>query len=255
MAHLQTIYDNSRTPGFSLALCREFSHLSQLAYWSERDIQSLMSIEPLCRSAVMIDRDDAQCLAVQLPNCSLLAFRGTELNIVDWLRNLDYRKEPWRVGHIHRGFGHEWNLLADDIRGWLVDNNAGPVFLMGHSKGGAEAQAGVHDVSQWGYSIGGIYTFGSPRLFSSPAQQWYDSKFGLRSWRVKHSNDIVCHTPPCWRDYVHAGQFVYLGEDGGVTLHLKGWAKWRRQLRSYRADAVEDHFIEGYCEALDNSLE
>jgi len=135
----------------------------------------------------------------------VVAFRGTEQKTSDWLT--DARAVPKQEGvtKVHTGF-HEALLVNEDIDGFTAmqrveefldapeakDANGEllPVFITGHSLGGALALLAA---KQLGSKIDGAsYTYGAPRVAN------YDYFRGMKTpvFRVVNSSDIVPRVPP-----------------------------------------------------------
>ena len=135
----------------------------------------------------------------------VIAFRGTEKKISDWLT--DARAIPIRKGatKVHTGFfealkvntGEDGKTALDKVKEVLdspetKDANGEPLrlFITGHSLGGALALLTTKllapDVN------GACYTFGAPRI----ANYEYFERVKTPVYRVVNSSDIVPRVPP-----------------------------------------------------------
>ena len=131
---------------------------------------------------------DAQCCLLEFPGGAILAYRGTE-SFQDWKTNIKVGRTVQNFGKVHSGFwdsmnalwdekpktysaleahqvsqGPETNTLKAEIDSLVTANL--PLFLCGHSLGGAMALlSGVKLFSQHGGTglIKAVYTFGQPR--------------------------------------------------------------------------------------------
>ena len=131
----------------------------------------------------------------------VLAYRGTEKRIDDWLTDADAK--PNEQG-VHTGF---WNALnrkqkngvtaLQAVRkilkgaGWKAgDTKALPLFITGHSLGGALALLTTRELAP--DINGACYTYGAPRIAN------YDYFKGMKTpvFRVVNSADIVPRVPP-----------------------------------------------------------
>ena len=136
------------------------------------------------------------------PAYLVIAFRGTEKKVSDWLTDANCVPRSEGSGKVHTGF---WRAMAENqdprtgetIEGKIrriIDEAAvdgpHPLFITGHSLGGALALLAtklvVPDVD------GACYTFGAPRV----ANYEYFSKVKTPVYRVVNSSDIVPNVPP-----------------------------------------------------------
>jgi len=135
----------------------------------------------------------------------VIAFRGTEAKVSDWLT--DAFAVPTQVGtiKIHTGFNNAFsvntnekgrtveNILSDILNSnqALGDNGTPlPLFLTGHSLGGALALLATRQLAS--NINGACYTFGGPRV----ANYEYFENIKTPVYRVVNSSDIVPKIPP-----------------------------------------------------------
>lgn len=120
--------------------------------------------------------ESGDLLLVEFPEFLVLAFRGTEGMTLrggaDWLRNLEVGPMvPWwtegQAGGAVMASGFGSALMG--FRGYLpyLLNQLGakgkPIWLTGHSQGGALASLAAPWLKAEGHTIAGIATFGAPR--------------------------------------------------------------------------------------------
>lgn len=188
--------------------------LAELSRWIYRDQGRAAALQPVAlREVWFLDRRGTQCgLVTPVTGApfTVLAFRGTN-ELRDWLVNLRALPRRWpRGGLVHRGFLQAllqvWRPLRQQLR-----QCTGPLFVTGHSLGGALATLA-------GAVLGprAIYTFGAPRVG--------DAAFGATVqaplYRVVNRRDVVPRLPtqgPLLR-FVHAGTECRIGDDGRLTL-------------------------------------
>jgi triacylglycerol lipase len=135
----------------------------------------------------------------------VIAFRGTEDKISDWLT--DAYAVPTQVGatKIHTGFYNAFSvntdengstietILSDILKSNHALNENGcplPLFLTGHSLGGALALLATRQLAS--DINGACYTFGAPRV----ASYEYFENIKTPVYRVTNSSDIVPKIPP-----------------------------------------------------------
>lgn len=143
----------------------------------------------------------------------IVVFRGTELKsnflqpVLDWHANLafDLVTRPGLPGRVHHGLADGAIALSgqiDDILRELQAVRARPVWLTGHSQGGALATlmgAKLTDCQ-------GVYTFGAPRV----GDQAFKDAYSTPLWRICNQNDPVSRVPFEWfLGYRHVGQSVW----------------------------------------------
>ena len=169
-----------------------------------------------------------QCFIAANDQTIILCFRGTQADkprdIFDDLKAVPMR-HPAIPGWVHRGFctalDQVWDHNAktslifpkDDAQAHsgLVeclhafrhdasgcDSHPQKVWITGHSLGGALAVMAAARLIGEGIlapaDIGGVYTFGQPRVGDGRFQRQYP--LGERHFRVVNSNDIVTRLPP-----------------------------------------------------------
>jgi triacylglycerol lipase len=71
--------------------------------------------------------------------------------------------------------------------------------------------------------VGGLYTFGSPRVGDRLFAQNFNNQFKNQSFRVVNNRDIVPRLPPHQTGYSHVGTFLYLSDSIRITDDLYWW--------------------------------
>lgn len=177
---------------------------------------------------------------------AVLVFKGTStkheavIDIQWWHTKQNHLKFAY-------GFYNAYQTLFPAFSDFLKSNKL-PLFITGHSLGGAMAiVAAMNEVCE------ACYTFGSPRVSEG---------FGLDKsksiFRVVHSDDVVpCFPPFIFGYWGSIGKMVYLCNDmvlTGFTAHLvrlfMQFAPIARKMFLEVVDWVKDHFIDGYIKAL-----
>ena len=138
------------------------------------------------------------------PPYLVLAFRGTEKKVSDWLT--DARCVPTLDGatKVHTGFleaftkakdseGRTARQVVEDLLSRPESKEGGrglPLFITGHSLGGALALLATKLVAP--DVTGACYTFGAPRVANYEYFRWLKTPV----YRVVNSSDIVPRVPP-----------------------------------------------------------
>lgn len=101
------------------------------------------------------------------PGMAVLAFRGTQ-QVTDWMTNLNAATTPVSssggetLGNVHRGFNEAFLSVHDQIDPLLEGDDELPLFITGHSLGGALATLATWYLK--GDNLAACYTFGAPRV-------------------------------------------------------------------------------------------
>jgi hypothetical protein len=199
------------------------------------------------------------------PDLIVLAFRGTS-SIKDWDTDfhvaLLHPDDTDRQLRVHQGFYRAFVRLDEGTLGIKekldgikqATNGAIPIYITGHSLGGALAQiaAAVLGSDQ----VAACYTYGSPRVGNS----YFDLWVKVPSYRVMNYADIVPQVPlPLV--YRHSGDPRYMPDHLTPSpyrfepnLLERGWQTVRGLIQFVRAGSIlgiQDHAIAAYCEKLD----
>lgn len=172
-----------------------------------------------------------EVLIEKVGHVTVAAFRGTEFDGIDILRDL--RGLPWWSRHLrawcHSGFLKGVRMIWPKLGPALV-RIEGPLYLTGHSKGGAETLvAAAFLTAVNGSPPAGVVTFGAPRACYGAAVPKILEEVPVI--RVVHGNDLVPRLPPRFVGARHVGQLVHLADPEAGS----GFAA---------------HRMAGYCRAL-----
>ncbi|NJO76990.1 MAG: DUF2974 domain-containing protein [Leptolyngbyaceae cyanobacterium RM1_406_9] len=231
---------------------------------------------------------DTQAFMFKAKDFVILTFRGSQ-EMKDWGTNARTRFEKFAIktkmeplaedftppiGQVHRGFQAAWQSVEEGVLKQLEIWGAGrksnfPIFITGHSLGGALATVAAASLVKQGFkNIQGVYTFGQPRvgdlIFVNEISRMLKSKV----FRFVNNNDIVPHVPPPflpWNPthiYIHLGSMFYFNAYGGLVKQ-PGWLYRRfdalvglaRAAFKQGLDAINDHRMEFYISNLEKALE
>ena len=103
------------------------------------------------------------------------------------------------MGKVHKGFLEAFSSVKDQVDRYLPCAEGLPVFITGHSLGGALATLGAAHLSGWG--LAACYTFGAPRV----GNKAFAGSLQTPVYRVVNPGDPVPHVPTPLRGYRHAG--------------------------------------------------
>jgi predicted lipase len=115
-------------------------------------------------------------------NGIIVSFRGSS-NLQNWIINLSTNQidYPKCSGcKVHNGFYTAWNNLAKPIVTSHIQNlrslyRDAKIFVTGHSLGGAIASLSVPDIKQTFGNLGGLITFGEPRVGNQAFSTYFAS--------------------------------------------------------------------------------
>lgn len=207
-----------------------------------------------------ISAGETQAYVAVADGIRYLVFRGTEKNGRDILSDLDFIKT---ADGVHRGFHGALELVWDRIVATLR-GSSGPIYVLGHSLGGALATLAAWRLRSEGFGVAGWATFGSPRV-GTPALA--DRLAGLPGWRYEFCCDVVPKVPFIRWGFRHVGTWCYVDRNGrlwidpgilyAVTDQLASMGRqaWKGQVKVKGICAAFsrpflDHRIAGYVEAL-----
>lgn len=211
------------TENFSLANAFWLSEISRLIYRRSNGERNVSCADPSrdeilkrvgLRETLFLSRQETQCALIrtvphQRPAFAVLVFRGTT-GVRNWFLDLDVRPEQLAPRTVaHRGFveaiHHVWQALQPQL-----DNLTEPLFMTGHSMGGALAQ-----LAAWYHPPRAVYSFGAPRVG--------DAGFVARMtpvpiYRLVNGRDVVADLPPSTRllSFRAAGRMVHIDRKGRI---------------------------------------
>jgi pimeloyl-ACP methyl ester carboxylesterase len=256
---------NIETGIFSWPLARELATFAALAY---------------TKASVQDSRTNAQAfVTVNSDGDIVVAFKGSS-SPRDFLQDAKFmmRQSGWAVNDspamAHAGFLEDFTAIEAAVIGqveaYLAANHGAKIYVTGHSLGGALAILGALELHRQKLPVGGVYTFGQPRVGNKGFTDIYDAKLiGLdrvsphqeslwdRTFRVVNQNDIVPRLPGWLDGYRHCGQEIFLPVGGGWWLNPSWPLKCLSDLiglygayRNREEVLVREHFLQAYCRAM-----
>lgn len=170
--------------------------------------------------------DMAHALIVDCGNAIIVAFRGTK-DIRDFVTDAECFRGPFNeetkvpslpeTQEVHCGFACAWKSIAALIPPQLPDGK--PVFVTGHSLGGALAILCAQYLQAREFCVQAVYTFGQPRVGNGAFARACHAALGSRTWRVVNRADIVPRLPGWLMGYRHAGQEVFVTALGPLKFN------------------------------------
>ena len=210
-------------------------------------------------SVLGVNKNRAQAAVVEHENFICMAFRGTD-EIADWLDNINAFTTDALFGSFHRGFWNSvedvWQTMDARVRE-LQKKLRRPVFLTGHSLGGAMATVAAARYIHEDKPFTSAYTFGQPRAVDRSTALVFNVEAAARYFRFHNNNDIVTRVPTRLMGYSHIGSYLYISEEGVIHPEPGFWFKFvdyvdgaLSAIKEDGIDAVEDHDMDCYLRAV-----
>lgn len=244
----------------TLALAAEIVYLDPASI--ERNVYRIWGRQPL----EFFEVDGAECLVTSLPAGIVVSFRGTEpTELADWITDLDFDLVGGPLGgRVHEGFydalSNVWHLVDLAVAGFTADEPK-PLWVTGHSMGGALATLAVARWLQQGRAVAGLYTFGQPRTGDDEFARNFNFAFKPYAFRFVNNNDIATRVPPRCCNYRHIGRFRYLTEPGKLEFDINWWQLFLdrchgkiEDILQWGGDGIKDHSMEVYRQLIEKNL-
>jgi len=173
---------------------------------------------------------------------SVVAFRGT-VTTPDWITDAIARQVHYRFvpggGRTHQGITDIYASLRTRLFAavWSLPKDK-PLYVTGHSLGGALAVLAAPDLAANAGIVPAVYTFGAPRVGNWRFMLLFN-RLIPEAFRWQNAYDLVTHVPPpIYRSPFTRSWYVY--------LHVKG-----KQKLTYRRDSVSaNHALANYLAEL-----
>ena len=214
--------------GFRIGTARALMWMSQLAYevrdapHKVKPVLARWGLQPVALishgKTPRAPLSSARGLIATGRGATIAAIAGTDpAAFANWITNFNLGA---RARDMHRGFDEAVHAVWSEISAALTsDAAAPPLFVTGHSLGGALAIIAAERLQrELKINASGVYTFGAPRVGSAAFAETYNaSGLGDRSFRLIHGLDIVPTLPPSALGFRHAGRLIVCGRGGRFT--------------------------------------
>ncbi len=207
------------------------------------------------------DARSSQACVVVHREFVVAVFRGTD-EAADWLDNLNVVRVPGPFGEVHAGFHGALMDVWPDMRRAIrnvrnADSVRRPLWLTGHSLGGALATLAASRLVDDDEPFFGVYTYGAPRCGDKEFARVYRIEAGSRTYRFQNNNDVVSRVPARVMGYRHVGKLVYITEEGQLVTDIGRWYRFLDQVAgvvddvgSRGLDSIKDHRAKKYVKAI-----
>lgn len=215
-----------------------------------------------------IDVNGTQSFLARGEGVAVLAFRGTEKKLEDWVTDAKFKLVDGAAsgvpGQVHDGFTEALANVAARLDGLVAQLKTRRVLLhlTGHSLGGALATlAALHfGRNPAACPVHTVHTFGSPRVGDAAFVQDFDQHYRGRSYRFVNDEDLVTRVPTRAQGYEHVGEFIYIDEAGRLVRDIGYWYRFLNFATNALGDlqqavktTVKDHSMKLYCGHLEKS--
>ncbi len=254
------------------------ARLSKAAYLRNEDkspdedsiLSDLQAEDPRFISIHGASKDSAQAILVEHQLFFALVFRGTD-ETADWVDNISVSESKTEFGSFHKGFADSvddiweplWQKYQElrknynvQIASNLSQQNR-PLFLTGHSLGGAMATVAAARLLHMDHPFIAVYTFGQPRAVSRKSQVAFETMATGRVFRFQNNTDIVTRVPARVRGYTHVGKCVYISEESELYCDPGFWFRFLdavdgavESAKKFKLDLILDHNMDNYLAAI-----
>ncbi len=222
-------------------------------------LAALQAEDDLFISVTGFSKDSEQAAIIEHQNYFTMVFRGTD-EIADWADNLNFFSEKVLFGRFHRGFWNAVENVWDDLFDCylkLKAINHKPLFITGHSLGGAMATIAAARMIHKDLPFTSVYTFGQPRAVERDAVVYFNVEAKERFFRFQNNNDIVTRIPSRLMGYSHVGTYLYISEKGTLYDDPGFWFRFLdgvggaiEAIKECTIDAIDDHNMQHYVDAV-----
>jgi hypothetical protein len=262
------------------------ARLAQLAYVLDGELVKKQLAE-WGAEGELLSSGDTQCVVACTPKAAFIVFRGTEQNLEDWTTDLKATLEApkWDANasyKVHQGFNEAleviWKDLDNALTNLRVYERALPIWLGGHSLGGALAALSAlrlrEHLDKNGHRnvIACLHTIGQPRVGNAACAQALDTQLPGRYFRSINNRDVVPRVPLSKtpdllaklqavgstlqiHEYEHGGRVVYFTDTGKAMMDPPLWYRGldtlavgfsKAEIVSALKQTVGDHDAGGY---------
>lgn len=174
---------------------------------------------------------------------TIITFRGTS-GTKDVIVDLKAYSRSTPIGEVHGGFFNAVERICGPLNRALEKYHkiGKPIFVTGHSKGGAEAQLYASRISFRDRLA--VYTFGSPRVADSDYREVFN-EIVPNCYNVINDSDPIPRIPKWFK---RLGNEAWLGESG--EIHFKPSIFRRLWWFVWDLSRLNDHSISSYQERL-----
>lgn len=148
------------------------------------------------------------------------------IGIQNWFTNMQQTKSSFldfpKDQKVHTGFKNAYMTLRQEILNHLKTLPKKPVYIGGHSRGGATATLGAYDLQNLGYQVT-LLAISTPRVGNEAfVKAFYESDVGFSSFRYDNLNDPAPHVSPAFLGYRHVPNEVFESPPNSFNFTICG---------------------------------
>lgn len=169
---------------------------------------------------------DPEIMVVSTKRYVIVLFRGTDdiegNRFGEWV-GTDFRflktKLPNRE-KVHKGLYNSYSIAKTDLLNYFSNNikEDTPIFLTGHSLGGAQAIFASLDLAEIGFNVTQVVTFASPNAIGNKAFVKRFKQHNIKLDRFEYGNDMVAILD--WPGYHEFGNRHWIDENNTIYFNL-----------------------------------
>ncbi|MGA1529186.1 MAG: alpha/beta fold hydrolase [Kiritimatiellia bacterium] len=181
-----------------------------------------------------------------------VAFRGSN-DQADWRENFQFGSLPHGWGRVHGGFARALERVVYEMLACIAKTSAArakPVWLTGHSLGGALAVLMASKCHMAGLPLGGLYTFGAPQTGDRSFVRAFNRAFADQSWRLVNEGDFVPRLLA--PRYQHVNALVMVDDNLKVVKRCPPGQRKACRMNRKKAQSLPPHAIAEYRRRLED---
>jgi len=264
---------NYEATGFSLENAYILGLLAEAVYKDENGMIAMLNKMGLDNKSRFLNntRTNTEAFIASNSKAIFIIFRGSEnpfsswSSYEDWVN--DFKVGGWVKGalrgRVHRGGSWALDSVWSDIKEYIAKEDNKPIWITGHSLGGALATLTGARLSLISDKIRGIYTFGSPRVGNKHFANSYNDLFKNKSFRFVNHYDIVTNALPY--PYYHVQQLKYFDTWGDLVDNQSTAEEVKERVSDFIwglmtfgispvYESINDHFMSEYLLLLRSNL-
>lgn len=167
-----------------------------------------------------------EVLVIMREECIVLAFRGSR-EVADWItdakffRDLLVEEADGERCEVHSGFLRAYESVIEKLSvdlARLTPDKSLPIFVTGHSLGGALAILAALELKRQKFNVTQVYTFGQPRVGNAAFADLYNWSLQDSTFCVVNEGDPVPLLPTLLMGYRDCGQEIFIRKSGVVEV-------------------------------------
>ena len=143
-----------------------------------------------------------------------------------------------------------------------MQNSAQPLWITGHSLGGALATlAAARFALEMDKPVRGIYTFGQPRVGDREFARIFDAELKQRFFRFVNNSDIVTRIPTRELFFSHVGSLRFFDSNGDIFDDVSWWQEFLETIKGTLKQHIDlipanigNHKMERYIQNIQLKL-